>query len=294
MKSGFVSIVGRPNVGKSTLLNSLMNKKLAITSDKVGTTRTNIYGVMSDDDYQVVFVDTPGIQKSQNLLGEVLNKKAYDAMENDIVLFLVDIKSGFGKNDAKILEKLKNEEKQVILVLNKIDGMSKDKIFSEILKLKDLYEFLAIVPISSLKNENIDELKKVIIEHLEEGPAYFQNDELTNMTEKEMVQELIREQILNLTKEEVPHAITCLVEQMTFKKNKVEINALVIVERDNLKKIIIGKNGSMLKEIGSRARKEIEDFLGMNVYLELYVKTVKNWRDENRKLIDLGIIELDK
>lgn len=293
MRSGFVSIVGRPNVGKSTLLNKLINKKLAITSDKVGTTRNIIYGIYNEKDTQIVFVDTPGIQKANNKLELRLNQKSYEAMENDIVLFLVDIASGFGKNDEKILNKLKQEEKKVILVLNKIDKIKKEQLIEEIIKLKDLYNFLDIVPISSLKNDNVDELLKVIKKHLPDDILYFEEDVVTNITEKFMVSEIIREKVLNLTKEEVPHAITCVVESMDFKKTSVEINALIIVERENLKSIIIGKRGSMLTKIGTLAREEIEELLGKKVFLKLFVKTIPNWRQKENLFEYLGINESD-
>jgi len=293
MRSGFVSIVGRPNVGKSTLLNRLINKKLAITSDKVGTTRNIIYGIYNEEDIQIVFVDTPGIQKANNKLELSLNKKSYSAMENDIVLFLVDIASGFGKNDNKILEKLKQENKKVILVLNKIDKINKEDLFQKILELKDLYDFLDIVPISSLKNNNVDELLKVIKKHLPDDIKYFSDDIITNVTEKFMVSEIIREKVLMLTKQEVPHAITCVVEEMDFKKESVYITALIIVDRENLKSIIIGKRGSMLTKIGSMARCDIEELLNKKVYLKLYVKTIENWREKENIFEYLGISELD-
>ena len=293
MKSGFVSIVGRPNVGKSTLLNKIMNKKLAITSDKVGTTRNNIYGIYNDTDTQIVFVDTPGIARASNKLGTVLNKKAYEAMENDIVLFIVDIASGFGKGDEKILNKLKQEEKEVILVLNKTDKIKKEKLITEIVKLKDMYNFLDIVPISSLKGDNIKELIKVIKTHLKDDIKYFDDDVITNVSENFMISEIIREKVLMLTKEEVPHAITCLIENISYKKDSVYINALISVDRDNLKKIIIGKQGSMLKKIGSTSRVDIEELLGKKVFLELYVKTIKNWREKENIFEYLGITELN-
>jgi GTPase len=293
MRSGFVSIVGRPNVGKSTLLNKIMNKKLAITSDKVGTTRNNIYGIYNDTNTQIVFVDTPGIARASNKLGTVLNKKAYEAMENDIVLFIVDIASGFGKGDEKILNKLKQEEKEVILVLNKTDKINKEKLITEIVNLKDMYNFLDIVPISSLKGDNIKELIKVIKTHLKDDIKYFDDDVITNVSENFMISEIIREKVLMLTKEEVPHAITCLIENISYKKDSVYINALIIVDRDNLKKIIIGEQGSMLKKIGSISRVEIEDLLGKKVFLELYVKTIKNWREKENIFEYLGITELN-
>ena len=293
MKSGFVSIVGRPNVGKSTLLNKLINKKLAITSDKVGTTRNNIYGIYNEPDTQIIFIDTPGIGKAVDKLGATLNKKAYSSFENDLVLFLVDIASGFGKNDEKILERLKQENKKVILVLNKIDKINKEKLFEEILKLKDLYDFLEIVPISGLKGNNTDELVKAIKKHLTDDIKYFEDDTITNTDETFMIGEIIREKVLNLTKEEVPHSVTCLVENIEFKKGVANINALIIVDRKNLKKIIIGKNGSMLKKIGTLARKDIESYLNMKVYLELYVKTIENWKNKEEIFDFLKITEKD-
>lgn len=293
MKSGFVSIVGRPNVGKSTLLNKLLNQKIAITSDKVGTTRNTIYGIYNDEDSQIVFVDTPGINKATSKLGEVLNNKAYSSFDNDLVLFLVDIASGFGPNDNKILNRLKEDNKDVILVLTKVDKIKKDKLYDEITKLKDLYNFLDIVPISSIKGINTTELIEVIKKYLKDDVKYFDDDVITNVSEKFLVGEIIREKVLILTREEVPHAVTCVVENMEFKKDKCYINACIVVDRDNLKGIIIGKNGQMLKKIGSMAREEIEVLLGKKVYLELFVKVIENWRQKPNLFQELGISEED-
>lgn len=293
MKSGFVSIVGRPNVGKSTLLNKLLNQKIAITSDKVGTTRNTIYGIYNDEDSQIVFVDTPGINKATSKLGEVLNNKAYSSFDNDLVLFLVDIASGFGPNDNRILNRLKEDNKDVILVLTKVDKIKKDKLYDEIAKLKDLYNFLDIVPISSVKGINTTELIEVIKKYLKDDVKYFDDDVITNVSERFLVGEIIREKILILTKEEVPHAVTCIVENMEFKKDKCYINACIVVDRDNLKGIIIGKNGQMLKKIGSMAREEIEVLLGKKVYLELFVKVIDNWRQKPNLFEELGISEED-
>lgn len=293
MKSGFVSIVGRPNVGKSTLLNKLLNQKIAITSDKVGTTRNTIYGIYNDEDSQIVFVDTPGINKATSKLGEVLNNKAYSSFDNDLVLFLVDIASGFGPNDNRILNRLKEDNKDVILVLTKVDKIKKDKLYDEIIKLKDLYNFLDIVPISSIKGINTTELIEVIKKYLKDDVKYFDDDVITNVSEKFLVGEIIREKILILTKEEVPHAVTCIAENMEFKKDKCYINACIVVDRDNLKGIIIGKNGQMLKKVGTMAREEIEVLLGKKVYLELFVKVIENWRQKPNLFEELGISEED-
>lgn len=293
MRSGFVSIVGRPNVGKSTLINCLINKKIAITSDKAGTTRNIIYGVYNEDDTQIVFIDTPGIGKTADKLEAHLNKKAFSSFENDIVLFLVDVSSGFGKGDERILERIKQDNKKTILVLNKIDMISKEKLFEEILKLKDMYDFLDIVPVSGLKNKNVKELVKVIKKYLPDDVKYFDDDTITNVDEKFMIGEIIREKVLKLTREEVPHSVTCMVEAIEFKKGICNINALIIVDRNNLKGIIIGKQGAMLKKIGSLAREELESFLGLKVYLELYVKTIENWKNKEEIFEYLKINETD-
>lgn len=293
MKAGFVSIVGRPNVGKSTLLNKLLKTKLAITSDKVGTTRNNIVGVYNDETSQIVFTDTPGIAKANDRLGEVLNNLAYSSFETDIVLFLVDIASGFGKNDRKILEKLKQDNSKIILVLTKIDLIKKEELIKRIIEVKDLYDFSSIVPISSYKDETIEELLTVIKDNLEEKGKIFNDDYFTNITEKYLVSEMIREKVLNLTKQEVPHSVGCYVLKMDFKKDKIVIDATIVVDRDNLKGIIIGKNGQMLKNIGSLARCDIEKYYNKKVYLSLFVKVIENWRSKDSIIKELNEINND-
>ena len=293
MKAGFVSIVGRPNVGKSTLLNKILKTKLAITSDKVGTTRNNIVGVYNDETSQIVFTDTPGIAKANDRLGEVLNNLAYSSFATDIVLFLVDIASGFGKNDRKILEKLKQDNSKIILVLTKIDLIKKEELIKRIIEVKDLYDFSSIVPISSYKDETIEELLKVIKDTLEEQGKIFNDDYFTNITEKYLVSEMIREKVLNLTKQEVPHSVGCYVLKMDFKKDKIVIDATIVVDRDNLKGIIIGKNGQMLKNIGSLARCDIEKYYNKKVYLSLFVKVIENWRSKDSIIKELNEINND-
>ena len=291
MKCGFVSIVGRPNVGKSTLLNSILERKIAITSNKAGTTRNIIQGVYNDKDSQIVFVDTPGIHKPRHKLENVLNKKAYTMTKDiDLVLFLVDIKDGFGKGDEFILDKLKQENRKVILILNKIDKINnKEILLEEINKLKDLYDFKEIIPISSTKNINIDELIKTIKKYLTDDEPYFNEDYITNLPTNLMITELVREKILRLTEEEVPHSVTCYLETYDETEKIVNIGVLIIVDRDNLKKIIIGKNGLMLKNIGSSARIDLEELFNKKVFLSLYVKTIKNWRDREKYLQELGL-----
>ena len=293
MKAGFVSIVGRPNVGKSTLLNKILKTKLAITSDKVGTTRNNIVGVYNDETSQIVFTDTPGIAKANDRLGEVLNNLAYSSFETDVVLFLVDIASGFGKNDRKILEKLKQDNSKIILVLTKIDLIKKEELIKRIIEVKDLYDFSSIVPISSYKDETIEELLTVIKDTLEEKDKIFNDDYFTNITEKYLVSEMIREKVLNLTKQEVPHSVGCYVLKMDFKKDKIVIDATIVVDRDNLKGIIIGKNGQMLKNIGSLARCDIEKYYNKKVYLSLFVKVIENWRSKDSIIKELNEINND-
>lgn len=293
MKCGFVSLVGRPNVGKSTLLNNLLGMKLAITSNVSGTTRNVIQGIYNDDDSQIVFVDTPGIHKPTHKLGSVMNKKAYNNTEGvDVILFLVDIDKGFGKGDNFVLEKIKNKNVPVFLLLNKIDKIkSKEKLLEKINELQKLYDFAEIIPISAMKNDNVNVLIDCIKKYLDDGDRIFSEEDLTNVSTRFIMAELVREKILELTREEIPHTVTCYVENYEEDDNVVHIQVLIVVDRDNIKKIIIGKNGSMLKEVGKRARIDMEEFLGKKVYLETYVKTLKNWRDEVKYFQELGIEE---
>ena len=291
MRVGMVSIVGRPNVGKSTLLNSILDVKLAITSDKVGTTRHVIDGIYNDSDSQIVFVDTPGIAKPLKKLDSVLNKKSYSSMDTvDVVLFLVDASTGIGKGDEFILSKL-DKDVPTFLILNKIDKLDKDKLLKEIDHAKDLFPFEEIIPVSALKKDNLKDLLHTIKKYLSDGERIFSEDELTNITSRFYASEKVREKILMLTHNEVPHTVTCYTEKFEEEDNIINISVLVVVERDNLKKIIIGKGGSFLKKVGTLARSDLEEFFGKKVYLETYVKTMKNWRDEEKYLIELGIDE---
>ena len=296
MKCGFVSIVGRPNVGKSSLLNSILGMKLAITSNVSGTTRNIIQGIYNDDESQIVFVDTPGIHKAQNKLGSLMNKKAYNNTEGvDVILFLIDISKGFGKGDEFILNKLKNSEVPLFLLLNKIDLVKdKTKLLEDITKLKDLYDFKEIIPISAKKNDNVDTLISCIKKELPNQERIYSEDELTNVTTRFIMAEFVREKVLELTHDEIPHTVTCFTENFEEDDKIVHIQVLIVVDRENIKKIIIGKQGSMLKEIGSRARKDMENFLGKKVFLETYVKTIKNWRDEEKYFLELGLKEEDE
>lgn len=289
MRSGFVSFVGRPNVGKSTLINQIVGEKIAIISDKPQTTRNIIQGVYNDKDTQIVFVDTPGIHKPVHKLGQMLNRGAYYSIEDvDLVCLLVDAQAGLGKGDKYVIEKLKDINKPVILIINKIDGLSKDQIFLKINEYKDLYNFAEIVPISALKNKNIDTLINVIKDYLPDNIKYFEDNMITNRSVQFMIAETVREKILWLTKEEVPHSVTCVTEKVIKDKDKNIINVAIIVDRDALKKIIIGKGGSMIKKIGTLAREDLEKTLGTKIYLELYVKTIEKWRDREKYLSEFN------
>ena len=289
MKSGFVSLVGRPNVGKSTLLNSIIGKKVAITSNKPQTTRNIIEGIYNDKDTQIVFVDTPGIHKPKYKLGKYLNKQAYYSINDvDIVVLLVDGSEELGKGDLYIIEILKEISKSVSLVINKIDILKKEDILLKIAEYKDLYPFKEIVPLSALKKDNIKTLVDVLTKYLPDNIKYFDDDTYTNKQLEFLVSEIVREKVFNLTKEEVPHSVTCVVEQIKKEKNNYSINVAIIVDRDSLKKIIIGKQGNMIKEIGIEARKDLEELLENKVYLELFVKTIKDWRDKEKYLQEFG------
>ncbi len=289
MRSGFVSLIGRPNVGKSTLLNSILNRKVAITSNKPQTTRNIIQGVYNEDDVQIVFTDTPGIHKPNHKLGKILNKGAYYTIDDvDAICMLVDAKKGLGKGDMYIIDRLKEVKKPVILVINKVDGLSNVQVFEKIGEYKDLYDFADIVPVSALKGKNTSELISVLKKYLPDSFKYFEDGMITNKSTSFMISELVREKVMNLTQEEVPHSITCITEKIVKDKDKYIINVAIIVDRDSLKKIIIGKNGEMVKKIGMMARGDIEEYLGARVYLEIYVKTIKKWRDREKYISEFG------
>ena len=294
MKSGFVSIVGRPNVGKSTLLNTLLESKIAITSNVSGTTRNIIEGIYNDNDSQIVFIDTPGIHKPINKLGNIMNNQAYHIIDEvDVILFVVDVTKQFGKGDNFVLEKIKQLKKPVMLLLNKIDLVDKKELFNVITNYNNIYKFDEIIPISSIKNDNIDDLINTIKKYLpREGLLYDQNT-ITNISRDFYISEVVREKLLRLTKDEVPHTITCVVETYEEEEKIINIGVLIIVDRENLKKIIIGKNGQMLKKVGTYARSDIEEFLGKQVNLKTYVKVIENWREKEKYLKELGFYELN-
>ena len=289
MKSGFVTLIGRPNVGKSTLINSIVGKKVAITSNKPQTTRNIIQGIYNDEDSQIIFVDTPGIHKPSHKLGKTLNRQAYYSINDvDIVMLLVDGSEELGKGDKYIIETLKETNKPVILVINKIDKMSKEEILLKIDEYKDLYEFKEIIPLSALKKTNVETVTRVLKKYLPDSIKYYEDNTYTNKDLPFIIAETVREKVFNLTEEEVPHSITCITENIEKKKENYVINVAIIVDRDALKKIIIGKNGSKIKEIGIRARKELEETLDSKVYLELFVKVIRKWRDKEKYLQEFG------
>lgn len=290
-KSGFVSIVGRPNVGKSTLMNNVVGEKIAIMSDKPQTTRNTIQAVYTDEKCQIVFLDTPGIHKPKNKLGEFMVKSATDAFKNvDLVLFVVDDSKKIGPGDRKIIEDLKGIKTPVILVLNKIDKLEEAELFD----LMNLYSkeelFKEIVPISALKGRNVNELLKVIEKYLEEGPKYFPDYMVTDQPERVLVSELIREKVLHYLDDEVPHGVAVEIERMKSRKDKdiVDISAVIYCERESHKGIIIGKNGRKLKGIGKSAREDMEFLLGSKINLQLWVKVKENWRNLQNYISDFG------
>ena len=293
-KSGFVSIVGRPNVGKSTLMNNVVGEKIAIMSDKPQTTRNTIQAVYTDEEAQVVFLDTPGIHKPKNKLGEFMVKSATDAFKNvDLVLFVVDESKKIGPGDRKIIDDLKNIKTPVVLVLNKIDQLNEEELFDLMKMYNAEGVFEQIVPISALKGRNINELLKVIKSHLEEGPQYFPDYMITDQPERVLVSELIREKVLQYVHDEVPHGVAVEIERMKSRKDKeiVDISAVIYCERDSHKGIIIGKNGRKLKGIGKSARADIELLLGSQANLQLWVKVKENWRNLQNYVSNFGYTE---
>ena len=289
-KSGFVTIIGRPNVGKSTLINEIMGEKLSIVSNKPQTTRNNIQTILNGENFQLVFVDTPGIHKPKHKLGEYMVKMAKDSFKDvDLVLFLITPDVEVGRGDKFILEQLKEAGAKVFLVLNKIDENTQERVAETLKNYSAELEFAEIIPISALKGKNVDKLKELMVAYMPEGPRYYPEDALTDVNEKFIVAEIIREKALRLLSEEVPHGIA--VDIRTMKKEEsgmYKISGDILCEKDSHKGIIIGKKGAMLKKISTYAREDIEKFLGEKVFLELWVKVRKEWRDSSNLLKDLG------
>ncbi|ALC92721.1 GTPase Era [Bacillus sp. FJAT-18017] len=293
-KSGFISIIGRPNVGKSTFLNRVIGQKIAIMSDKPQTTRNKVQGVLTQEDAQLIFIDTPGIHKPKHKLGDFMMKVAQNTLkEVDLVLFMVSAEEGFGRGEEFILEKFQTIKTPIFLIINKIDKVHPDQLLKIIDSYKERHPFKEIVPISALEGNNVDRLLQQIKEYVPEGPQFYPADQVTDHPERFIVSELIREKALHLTREEVPHSLAVVIEKMERDPNKdmVHVMATIIVERDSQKGIIIGKQGGMLKEIGKRARVDIENLLGSKVFLELWVKVQKDWRNKMTQLRDYGFRE---
>ncbi len=288
-KSGFVTLIGRPNVGKSTLMNRLIGQKIAITSDKPQTTRNRIQTVYTSDEGQIVFVDTPGIHKAKNKLGEyMVNVAERTLSEVDVILWLVEPSNFIGAGERHIMEQLQKTRTPVILVINKADTVKREEILPYIDNYRKQMDFQEIVPVSALKGDNTDTLVSCIMKYLPYGPAFYDEDTVTDQPMRQIVAELIREKALRLLEEEIPHGIAVSIEKLQYRKDLCDIEATIVCERDSHKGIIIGKGGSMLKRIGSAARPDIEDLLEQHVNLQLWVKVKKDWRDSDFLMKNFG------
>ena len=292
-KSGFVSIIGRPNVGKSTFVNRVIGHKIAIMSDKAQTTRNKIQGVMTRDDAQIIFIDTPGIHKPKHKLGDYMMRVAKNTLsEIDAIMFMVNVNEDIGRGDEYIMEMLKNVKTPIFLVLNKIDLVHPDTLMPKIEQYQSYMDFTDIIPISALEGLNVDHFIDVLKSFLPEGPKYYPDNQISDHPEQFVVSEIIREKILHLTSEEIPHAIGVNVDRMIKEdEDRVRIEATIYVERDSQKGIVIGKGGKKLKEVGKRARRDIEMLLGSKVYLELWVKVQRDWRNKVNFIRQMGYVE---
>lgn len=294
-KSGFISIIGRPNAGKSTLMNAILGEKVAIMSPKAQTTRDNVQGILTKEDAQFVFIDTPGIHKPHHQLGKNLNRSAYNAIaEADINYLITDASQSFGPGDEFLLTRIANSEIPCFLILNKIDLISKEKMIQLLEAWQSRYHFAEIIPISALNKNNIDQLLEVTKTYLQEGPKYFPDDMISDHGEQFQIGEIIREKVLYKTEEEVPHSVAVVVEQMKESETRVDIQAMIIVERNSQKGILIGKQGAMIRGIRMAAQKELKEKLGKRVELELFVRVENNWRNRSSKLAQLGYSDKDE
>lgn len=290
-KSGFVSLIGRPNVGKSTLMNCLIGEKIAIVSNRPQTTRNRIQSILTKDDFQIVFIDTPGIHKPKSKLGKYMLKSAETTLnEVDVILFLVEPFEKIKDSDLAIMDRLSNVTTPVFLIINKIDTVEKEFVLKVIDSYKDIYSFKEIIPISAMKNDNTDNLLDTIKKYLPEGPQYFPADMITDQPERQLAAEIIREKALYLLQDEIPHGIAVEITEMKKRENKnlIDVNANIYCEKDSHKGIIIGKHGSMLKNIGTKARYDIERLLGSSINLQIWIKVKKDWRDNDFLLKNFG------
>ncbi len=288
-KSGFAALIGRPNVGKSTLMNCLIGQKIAITSKKPQTTRNRIQTVYNSEEGQIVFVDTPGIHKAKNKLGDyMVNVAEHSLREVDVILWLVEPTDYIGAGEQHIIEQLKKVKAPIILVMNKIDTVKKEELLQYIDAYRKQIDFAEVVPVSALKADNTDVLIEQIMKYLPYGPAFYDEDTITDQPVRQIVEELIREKVLRCINEEIPHGVAVTIESMKYRKKIVDINAIIICERDSHKGIIIGKGGAMLKKVGSLARPEIEEMLEKQANLQLWVKVKKDWRDSDFMIKNFG------
>lgn len=293
-KSGFISIIGRPNVGKSTFLNRVVGQKIAIMSDKPQTTRNKVQGVVTTDNSQLVFIDTPGIHKPKHKLGDFMVKSARNTLkEVDVIMFMVNANEPIGGGDRFIIDLLQNTETPVFLVINKIDLVHPDDLLTTITSYTKEYDFAEVVPLSALNGNNVERLMETLTKYLPEGPKYYPDDQVTDHPERFIISEFIREKVLHLTREEIPHSVAVVIEKIERDESRglVDVAATIIVDRDSQKGIVIGKKGALLKEIGTKARHDIEMLLGSKVFLELWVKVQKDWRNKPGQLREFGFRE---
>ncbi len=294
MKTGFVAMIGRPNVGKSTLMNHLIGQKIAITSNKPQTTRNKIQTVLTKEEGQIIFLDTPGMHKAKNKLGDYMMQVASSTLRDcDIVLWLIEPSTFIGKNEMEILEKIKRVKKPVFLIVNKIDSVTKLEVLECIDRYRKIYEFAEVIPVSAIKGDNTQVIIDCVFKYLDKGPMYYDEDTITDQPVRQIVAELIREQALKALDDEIPHGIAVSIEQMKYRKQMVDIDATIICEKDSHKGMIIGKQGSMLKRIGTHARFGIEELLESKVNLQLWVKVKKDWRDSEFLLQNFGYQKQD-
>ena len=294
MKSGFVALIGRPNAGKSTLMNALLKQKVAIISPKPQTPRNAIRGIRTDEDSQIIFVDTPGIHKAKHELGAQMNKEAASSASGvDMIYYLVDAEKKFGSGDEFVLKMLENMHLPVFLIYNKIDLIKKEQLLIDLNEWKDRFDFEEIIPVSAKNNENLEHLIHVTKEHLEEGMQYYPSDMICDYPEQFIMSEIIREKLLYNTDQEIPHSTAVVIERIRRKKGTLIINAMILVERDSQNGIIIGKQGAMIKKVGQQAREELQNILGEQIFLELFVRVEKDWRNRRSKLQQLGYIQVE-